>query len=69
MAETADYEHLITSIASLASAEVRQKIRDFHGSFKLDFSDDYLEALKLDQLRHILFAAMLTKYKRRAADN
>ena len=47
------------SIAALGRDELKRRIKDFRGRFKLDFSDDYLDSLSLDRLRHILLAALI----------
>lgn len=52
------FEQAITSIASLGREELKKRIKNFHGSFKLDFTDDYLNSLSVDRLRHILLAAL-----------
>jgi len=53
------FEQLVTSIAALGREDLKKRIRDFRGRFKLDFSDDYLDSISLDQLRHILLAALI----------
>jgi hypothetical protein len=53
------FEQLATSIAALGRDELKKRIKTFHGRFKLDFSDDYLDSLSLDRLRHILLAALI----------
>ena len=53
------FEKTATSIAALGRQELKKRIRNFRGRFKLDFSEDYLDALSLDRLRHILLAALL----------
>jgi len=53
------FDQLATSIAALGRDELKQRIRGFRGRFKLDFSDDYLDSLSLDRLRHILLAALI----------
>ena len=58
------FDHLTVSIASLGKAQVKAKLKGFKGRFKIDFTEDYLNKLSLDRLRHILLAAMLTKYKK-----
>jgi len=60
-------EKLTVSIASLGKDEVKQKIKGFHGRFRLDFSDEYLDSLTVDRLRHILLAAMMTALRRTAS--
>jgi hypothetical protein len=53
------FEQLVTSIAALGRDELKRRIKDFRGRFKLDFSDDYLDNISLDRLRHILLAALI----------
>jgi hypothetical protein len=53
------FEQLVTSIAALGRDELKKRIKDFRGRFKLDFSDAYLDSLSLDRLRHILLAALI----------
>jgi len=53
------FEQTATSIASLGRDELKRRISDFQGRFKLDFSEDYLNALSVDRLRHILLAALI----------
>jgi len=48
-----------TSIAALDRNELKRRIRNFRGRFKLDFSEDYLNGLSVDRLRHILLAALI----------
>ena len=53
------FEHTATSIASLGRNELERRIKGFKGRFKLDFTDDYLNKLTVDRLRHILLAALI----------
>ena len=53
------FELTATSIAALGRDELKRRIRSFRGRFKLDFSEDYLNALSVDRLRHILLAALI----------
>ena len=53
------FEQTATSIASLGRDELKRRIRDFEGRFKLDFTDNYLDNLGVDRLRHILLAALI----------
>ena len=48
-----------TSIAALNRGELKRRIRNFKGRFKLDFNEDYLNSLSVDRLRHILLAALV----------
>ena len=50
---------MATSIAALGREDVKRRIKNFRGRFKLDFSDDYLDGVSLERLRHILLAALI----------
>jgi hypothetical protein len=49
----------MTSVTALGRTELKRHIKNFRGRFKLDFTDDYLDAISLDRLRHILLAALI----------
>ena len=53
------FEQTATSIAALGRDELKRRIKSFRGRFKLDFTEDYLNALSVDRLRHILLAALI----------
>ncbi|MHC4475794.1 MAG: hypothetical protein ACYTEL_09115 [Planctomycetota bacterium] len=53
------FEQTTTSITSLGRDELKRRIRNFRGRFKLDFTEDYLDRLSVDRLRHILLAALI----------
>ena len=53
------FEKTATSIAALGRGQLKKKIKNFKGRFKLDFTDDYLSKLSADRLRHILLAALV----------
>lgn len=53
------FEREATSIAALGRHELTRRIRNFTGRFKLDFTEDYLNRLSVDRLRHILLAAVM----------
>jgi hypothetical protein len=59
MASGKYFEQTATSIASLGRDELKRRIRNFKGRFKLDFTDNYLNTLGVDRLRHILLAALI----------
>ena len=59
MASRKYFEQTATSIASLGRDELKRRIRNFRGRFKLDFTEDYLNNLSVDRLRHILLAALI----------
>ena len=44
----------------MSRGELKRRIKGFRGSFRLDFTDDYLDTASLDRLRHILLAALIT---------
>ncbi len=52
-------EQVAAALADLGRDDLKQRIKNFRGRFKLDFSDDYLDALSLDRLRHLLLAALI----------
>ncbi len=53
-------DRIATSIATLGKDEVKNRIKTFRGRFRLDFTDEYLDKLTVDRLRHILLAALIT---------
>jgi hypothetical protein len=53
------FEQTAASIASLGRDELKRQIRNFRGRFKLDFTDNYLDNLGVERLRHILLAALI----------
>jgi len=59
MASRKYFEQTATSIASLGRDELKRRIRNFRGRFRLDFTEDYLNNLSVDRLRHILLAALI----------
>jgi hypothetical protein len=59
MASEKHFEQTVTSIASLGRDELKKRIRNFKGRFRLDFTDNYLDNLGVDRLRHILLAALI----------
>jgi hypothetical protein len=59
MASIRNLEQTATSISSLGRSELTRRIRNFKGRFKLDFTEDYLNSLSVDRLRHILLAVLI----------
>ncbi len=59
MVEREYFEKEATSLATLGRNELERRIRNFKGRFKLDFTEDYLNNLTVDRLRHILLAALI----------
>ncbi|GAI23373.1 unnamed protein product [marine sediment metagenome] len=59
MASKEYFEQAATSIAALDRGELEKQIKNFKGRFKLDFSDDYLNKMTVERLRHVLLAALI----------
>jgi hypothetical protein len=59
-----NFDQMARSISTLGRNEVKKRIKNFRGRFKLDFTDEYLNGLTVDRLRHILFAALATKFNK-----
>ena len=54
------FERSVVAIATLSREELKNQIKSFKDVLKLDFTDDYLDAISLDRLRHILLAVVIT---------
>ena len=59
MASKEFFEQAATTIGALDRNELKRRIKNFKGRFRLDFTEDYLEKLPVDRLRHVLFAALI----------
>jgi len=59
------FERLAISILSLGRSELEKRLKNFKGSFRFDFTDEYLDSLTIERLRHILFAAITAKLKKK----
>jgi hypothetical protein len=59
MASREYFEQAATSIGTLERDELKKQIKNFKARFKLDFTEDYLNSVSVDRLRHILLAAMV----------
>jgi len=66
MALARSLEQTASSINSLNKSELKRRLTNFKGIFKLDFTEEYLDSLSIDKLRHILLAAVMTKARKRA---
>ena len=53
------FEQTATSLAALGRDELEKQIKNFNGRFRLDFTEDYLNNISVDRLRHILLAALI----------
>ena len=59
MSSKQDFEQAAQSIAKLNRQQVTHRIKHFKSRFKLDFTDEYLNKLSVDRLKHILLAAVI----------
>ena len=59
MAWKKSFEQTTTSLTALGRNELKKRIKNFKGRFRLDFTEDYLNGLSVDRLRHILLAALI----------
>ncbi len=61
MSEThrVDPDVLAAQLATLSRDEIKPRLLDFPSRTRLDFTEDFLEELSTEQLRHILLAAIL----------
>ncbi len=56
-------EKTISAVASMDRDELISLLHDIHCSFPLDFSQEYLNSITLERLRHITLAACLHRRK------
>jgi hypothetical protein len=54
-------EEVNSSVSELDRDELKKRIKNFPGHFRMDFTDDYLDTASEDRLRHILLAAIVTQ--------
>jgi hypothetical protein len=52
-------EELISLVASLDREALIQQFSSYRGGFPLDFTNEFLDGLSLDRLRHIFLAVCL----------
>jgi hypothetical protein len=50
-------------IAGMNRQAIMFELMNFQSRFKLDFTENYLAALSVERLRHILLAAQLQHYR------
>lgn len=67
MAADLHFETMCAAIAGMSRPEVKRRILHFKGPVRLDFTEEYLNGLDLEKLRHILLAAMITAHRKRAS--
>jgi hypothetical protein len=59
MLQAPQIEELICMVSTLDRPELTRKFLSFHGSFKVDFTPEFLEKLSIDRMRHIFVALCL----------
>ncbi len=52
-------EQLVVEIATMNRVDLISMLKKLNCRFKLDFTDDYLDSLSLERLRHVALAAAL----------
>ena len=55
-------EELICLVASMDRASLIRLLHDYRASFPLDFTDDFLNAIPLERLRHIFVALCMQQH-------
>ena len=58
-AKTVEAERIATKLASMSRSQLKGSLRSLKARFKMDFTDEFLDSLSKDKLRHILLAALL----------
>jgi len=53
-------ERTVALLATLGRDELKSRLKDFQNAIKLDYTDDYLDQVSLDRLRHIVLAVAMT---------
>ena len=64
MASTRSFEQVALAVNSLTKSQLKRRLLNFKGRFKLDFTEKYLDGLTVEKLKHILLAALLTTTKK-----
>ena len=55
--KTASIDRLAAQLAEMDRPELIRVLRDIECGFTMDFTDEYLESLSMEELRHIVLAA------------
>ncbi len=61
-------QNYVNQTSGLGRDELKRRIRTFRGRFKLDFTEDYLNKISVDRLRHILLAVLVNTGPKRLED-
>ena len=64
MAADVFFESVCIEVTKLNKAQVIDRILHFDGPVPLDFTEEFLDRLDLDKLRHILLAAIVTAQRK-----
>jgi len=56
---TRQLEELVDQIVKMDRADLMTLLKRLHCNFKLDFSNDFLQGVSVERLRHIILAACL----------
>jgi hypothetical protein len=66
MSGNSSFEKTCTEVAEMTKNEVKKLLLQFPGRLNLDFTEDYLDGLSVDRLRHILLAALMVDKRKHA---
>ena len=58
-ASSSSAEKLTTNLARMSRSQLRRKLLSLKTRFPLDFTDEFLDSMSSDKLRHVLLAALL----------
>jgi hypothetical protein len=61
--ETQAMDNMVTEIAEMDRPELIALLHEMHCTFPLDFTEEYLDSMSVDRLRHIALAASLHRLK------
>lgn len=53
------YENVITRLASMGRVELIGLLREMRCTFPMDFTEEYLQDVSVERLRHIVLAACM----------
>jgi len=57
--DTAQADQLLKELATLQRDELKERLLNFRGNFQFDLSEEFIDTLSDERLRHILWAAYL----------
>ena len=58
-AKSPSAEKLTTNLAGMSRSQLKRKLLSLKTRFPLDFTEQFLDSLSSDKLRHILLAALI----------